>query len=286
MSNLPSDISMFREGLFEGKSVAITGGGTGIGFTVARELVHLGANVAIAGRRPEPLAEAKEALLQVRDGAKVFAEPCDTREYERIEEWAAAAAEHLGGLDALVNNAGGQFPTTAQHLSPRGFEAVIRNNLQGTWNMTHGVATKCFIPQRSGRIVNITAEVSRGFPGMVHTGAARAGVENLTKTLSVEWAQFGIRVNAVAPGVIRTSGTKQYPPSLLQDAQRTTPLKRLGGAKEVAHLIVYLCSPQADYVTGQTWTIDGGASLWGDSWPIPEDVPQTPPYGDHLGDEP
>src|SRR5699024_2463210 len=100
----------------------------------------------------------------------------------------------------------------------------------------------------------------------------------LTKTLAVEWSQFGLRVNAVAPGVIKTSGTAQYPPELLTNSQKATPLKRLGSAEEVSHLVVYLASPHADFITGQTFYIDGGASLWGDSWPIPEDVPRFPPY--------
>ena len=113
---------------------------------------------------------------------------------------------------------------------------------------------------------------------MAHTGAARAGVENLTKTLAIEWAQFGLRVNAVAPGVIETTGTRQYPPMLLESAKKSTPLHRLGHPAEVAHLIVYLASRQADFVTGQTFYIDGGQSLWGDQWPIPMDLPRFPPY--------
>lgn len=147
-----------------------------------------------------------------------------------------------------------------------------------TFQMTHACANRAFIPQKRGRIVNITAEVSRGFPGMAHTGAARAGVENLTKSLAVEWAQFGIRVNAVAPGVIKTTGTRQYGDALLESSKKACPLKRLGTPEEVAHLITYLASPFADYITGQVVTIDGGASLWGDTWYIPEEVPQYPPY--------
>ena len=144
--------------------------------------------------------------------------------------------------------------------------------------MTHAVANHAMIPQRSGRIINVTANVARGFPGMAHTGAARAGVENLTKTLAVEWSIHGIRVNSVAPGVIVTEGIKQYPRTLLDDSERATPLKRLGSAQEVSHLITYLTLPQSDYITGQTIAIDGGANLWGEKWSIPEDVPQSPPY--------
>ncbi len=270
--------SLFRADLFQGENAVVTGGGTGIGLAIAKELISLGANVAICGRRPEPLAEAKAELEAVREGAKVFAAPCDIRDYDSVSAWVNDAKEALGSLDILVNNAGGQFPTTAKSLSPRGFEAVIRNNLQGTWNFTHATATAAMIPQKRGRIVNVIAQVHRGFPGMVHTGAARAGVDNLTKTLAVEWSQFGIRINAVAPGVIKTSGTKQYPPKLLEDAEKSNPLQRLGGAEEVGHLVVYLCTQAADFITGQTFYIDGGASLWGDSWPIPADIPKYPPY--------
>lgn len=271
-------MTIFAPGLFADTTALVTGGGTGIGFAVASELVRLGADVALCARRKEPLDAAADALRTLREGAKVYAAPCDIRDYDAVGSFLDGAIAELGRLDVLVNNAGGQFPSTAQHLSPRGFEAVIRNNLIGTWNFTHATATKAFIPQRRGRIVNVIAQIARGFPGMAHTGAARAGVENLTKSLAVEWAQFGIRVNAVAPGVIKTSGTKQYPPQLLETAERSAPLKRLGSAEEVGHLIVYLCSTQADFVTGQTFTIDGGASLWGDQWPIPDDVPRFPPY--------
>ncbi len=277
-------MTIFREGLFDGQTAIVTGGGTGIGLAVASEIVTLGGDVAICGRRPEPLAAAAERLRAMRSGAQIYQAPCDIRDYDAVAAWVGQAQQALGGIDVLVNNAGGQFPTTAQHLSARGFEAVVRNNLQGTWNMTHAVATQALIPRQRGRIVNVIAQVARGFPGMVHTGAARAGVDNLTKTLAVEWSQHGVRVNAVAPGVIKTSGTRQYPPRLLEDAKRANPLKRLGTAPEVAHLIVYLASTFADFVTGQTFTIDGGASLWGEHWPIPDDVPQYPPYP--VDDEP
>ena len=123
----------------------------------------------------------------------------------------------------LVNNAGGQFSTPAEMLSPKGWDAVIRNNLNGTFYMTREVAVASMIPQQRGRIVNIIANIARGFPGMVHTGAARAGVDNMTKTLAVEWAQHGIAVNAIAPGVIRSSGTERYPPELLEMGRRSTP---------------------------------------------------------------
>jgi citronellol/citronellal dehydrogenase len=262
--------------LFDGEVAIVTGGGTGIGLQVARELGRLGAKIAICGRRPEPLAAAEATLRD--EGVDAFGKTADIRKPEEVEAFVDAVLARFGHIDVLVNNAGGQFPSPAQHVSPKGFEAVVRNNLLGTWTMTHAVANRAMIPRKRGRIVNITAQVVRGFPGMIHTGAARAGVENATKTLAVEWACHGIRVNAVAPGVIRSSGTAQYPTEFIESARKAIPLKRLGGEEETSHLIVYLCSRAADYVTGQVYLIDGGQSLWSSGWPIEDDIPQFPPY--------
>ncbi len=267
---------LYVDGLFADEVILITGGGTGIGFAAATEMGLLGAKVAICGRRPGPLNEAVETLGA--KGIDAYGAPCDIREPETITTYVDSVLDRYGRIDVLINNAGGQFPTTAEALSPKGFAAVVRNNLIGTWSMTHAVATKAMIPQKRGRIVNVIAQILRGFPGMAHTGAARAGVDNLTKTLAVEWALHGIRVNAIAPGVIVTSGTKQYPPELLDTAEKANPLHRLGTAEEVSHLITYLSSRYADFVTGQTFYIDGGACLWGEQWFIPEDVPKYPPY--------
>jgi citronellol/citronellal dehydrogenase len=142
--------------------------------------------------------------------------------------------------------------------------------------MTQAVATRHFIPSRKGRIVNVIANVARGFPGMVHTGAARAGVENLTKTLAVEWAQHNVQVNAVAPGIILSSGTGQYPAEFLEMGRQRTPMKRMGTPEEVAELVAYVASDAAWFVTGETWYIDGGAHLWGDTWIIPDADPPVP----------
>jgi citronellol/citronellal dehydrogenase len=267
--------TLFRAGLFANEVALVTGGGTGIGFATAAELGELGAQIALCGRRPEPLEKAAAALKTA--GVDVFHACCDIREPDQVRTLVEAIKARFGRLDVLVNNAGGQFPSAAQTLSPRGFEAVVRNNLLGTFNVTQAVATALFIPQRRGRIVNVIAQIARGFPGMVHTGAARAGVENMTKTLAVEWAEHGIRVNAIAPGVIKTTGTEQYPAELLERAGRQSVLRRLGTANEVGHLIVYLASRQADFVTGQTFTIDGGQSLYGDVWQVPDDVPRFVP---------
>lgn len=254
----------------------MTGGGTGIGLAVAREAGHLGARVAVCGRRAEPLEAAARALEE--DGMDVHHATCDIRDPDSVGAFVDGVVERFGRIDLLVNNAGGQFPAPAEALTPRGFEAVVRNNLIGTWLMTHAAATRSFIPNKRGRVVNVIAQVARGFPGMAHTGAARAGVDNLTKTLAVEWAIHGVRVNAVAPGIIKTTGTAQYPPELLERGRAASVVKRLGTPEEVAHLIVYLGSRYADFVTGQTFYIDGGQSIWGDQWEVPDSVPKYPPY--------
>ncbi len=274
--------SIFRPGLFEGHVAIITGGGSGIGLATAHSMGELGAKIAICGRNPEKL-EGGRAELAAR-GIETFARTCDIRDVEQVDGFVSAATEALGPASILVNNAGGQFPTSAEDLSAKGWEAVIRNNLNGTFFMTQSVAKKAMIPKRRGRIVNVIANVIRGFPGMVHTGAARAGVENMTKTLAVEWAQHNIQVNAIAPGIIRTSGTAQYPPELIEMSRQHTPAKRVGTSEEVAELIVYLACEAAWFVTGETWYIDGGAHLWGENWPIPDGPPApVPPVVESLG---
>jgi citronellol/citronellal dehydrogenase len=270
MSETPSPSSqrVFRDGLFAGEVAIVTGGGSGIGLATAAELVRLGANVAICGRNEEKLERARAELVELADGREVIAASCDIREPDQVEAFVARVVGELGRIDLLVNNAGGQFPSPAQMISPNGFSAVVRNNLGGTFNMTREVANQAMIPAKRGRIVNIIANIYRGFPGMAHTGAARAGVENLTMSLAVEWAQFGILVNAVAPGIILSSGTGQYPPQLVDLAISKCPQKRAGTVEEVAASIVFLASPAAQFISGATLRVDGGQSLWGDTWQI------------------
>jgi citronellol/citronellal dehydrogenase len=242
--------------------------------------------VAIAGRKMEKLEAARAELA--KSGATVHVGACDIRDVEQVEAFVEGAKKAIGAPDILINNAGGQFPTAAEHLAPKGWEAVIRNNLNGTFFMTRAVAVTSMIPRRRGRIVNIIANIARGFPGMVHTGAARAGVENMTKTLAVEWAQYNVQVNAVAPGIIRSSGVDQYPPELVEMSRLRTPMKRLGSPEEVAELVGYLACDAAHFVTGETWYIDGGAHLWGDSWiiPDPEGEPKVPEIVESLSKKP
>ena len=267
--------NIFRKGLFEGQVAIVTGGASGIGLATAIVFGELGARVAICGRKKEKLESAEQKLRAL--GVEVFAEACDIREVDQIAAFTDAVKSTLGPASVLVNNAGGQFPTTAETVTPRGWEAVVRNNLNGTFFMTQAVATRHMIPAKRGRIVNIIANVARGFPGMVHTGAARAGVENMTKTLAIEWATHNLQVNAIAPGIIRTSGTDQYPPELVEASRVRTPMKRVGSAGEVAQLIAYLACDAAYFVTGECWYIDGGAHLWGDNWIIEDDERPPPP---------
>jgi citronellol/citronellal dehydrogenase len=264
MTPTPESQRVFAPQILKDQVAIVTGGGSGIGLATAREMIRLGARVAVCGRTPAKLEAAKVEL-----GDAAIAVPCDIREPAQVEAFVKTVVDTFGRVDILVNNAGGQFPSPAQHISPNGFLAVVKNNLVGTFHMCREVANQWMIPQRGGRIVNVIANIYRGFPGMVHTGAARAGVENMTMTLAVEWAQFGILVNAVAPGIITSSGTAQYPPELLERGIKQTPLKRAGTVEECAASIVFLASPAAAFITGTTLRLDGGQALWGHTWEIP-----------------
>lgn len=271
MHDTPSAESqrVFAPGILNGQVAIVTGGGSGIGLTTSLELVRLGARVAICGRTAAKLAAAEGELAALAGADSVMATTCDIREPAQVEAFVKSVVARWGRVDILVNNAGGQFPSPAQHISPNGFLAVVKNNLVGTFHMCREVANQSMIPNKRGRIVNVTANVFRGFPGMAHTGAARAGVENLTMTLAVEWSQHGVLVNAIAPGIIRSSGTAQYPPQILERAIAETPLKRAGTVDEVAAAIVFLVSPAAQYITGATLRIDGAQALWGRTWELP-----------------
>jgi citronellol/citronellal dehydrogenase len=266
--NVPTAESqrVFAANILADRVCVVTGGGSGIGLATALEMARLGGKLVICGRTQAKLDAAAAELRAITPHVRALA--CDIREPAQVEAMVKATLDAFGAIDVLVNNAGGQFPSPAQHISPNGFLAVVKNNLVGTFHVTREVANQWMIGHGGGRIVNVIANIYRGFPGMVHTGAARAGVENMTMTLAVEWAQFGILVNAVAPDIIESTGTQQYPPELLARGVRETPLKRVGSVDEVAAAIVFLASPAAQFITGATLRLDGGQALWGHTWDI------------------
>jgi NAD(P)-dependent dehydrogenase (short-subunit alcohol dehydrogenase family) len=243
----------------------VTGGGSGLGRATALELAALGAQVVVCGRRPEPLEEtAAEA-----EGGRVEARVCDIREEDQVESFVDGVLERHGQVDLLVNNAGGQFLTPAEDITPKGFRTVIRLNVEGTWLMTHAVATKAMIPDsRGGKVVNVTLSPHHGLPGMAHSSAARAAVENLTRVLSIEWARFGIRLTALAAGHFATDTLRtKYPKQIVEGVAGTVPLQRLGTEEEFAWLVAYLASPAGDYLSGAILTIDGARDNWFGAWP-------------------
>ena len=256
---------MFQKDLFAQKVALVSGGGSGIGLAIARQLLDCGATVFIASRKQEKL---DRAVIELGNHPLLHAFAMDIREPDQIAQLADFIEKTTGKLDFLINNAGGQFPSPAADITPKGWNAVINTNLNGTWYMTQAMAQRFFFAQNSGAVVNIVLNNFRGFPGMAHSAAARAGVTNLTKTLAIEWVAKGIRLNCVAPGIIQSSGLENYPPELTAGVAAKIPMKRLGTVDEVAALTLFLCSPLATYITGETIYIDGGARLWGDIWEI------------------
>ncbi len=200
----------------------------------------------------------------------------DIRDPDAVEGLFDGIVERHGRLDVLVNNAGGQFLSPAEAISPKGFRTVIELNVQGTWQMTHAAATKAFIPQRSGKVISITLSPHHGMPGMAHSGAARAAVENMMRTLSIEWARFNVKLCAVAAGQFDTEVLRtKYPKEVAENVVRTVPAQRLGKPEEMAWLIAYLASPGGDFLSGCVITIDGARDNWFGSWPPPGAVGES-----------
>jgi NAD(P)-dependent dehydrogenase (short-subunit alcohol dehydrogenase family) len=256
---------LFQPGLLDGQVAIVSGGGSGLGRASALELAALGARVIVCGRRSEPLEETAAQA----DGGRVEARVCDIREEDQVEALVDGVLEGHGRIDLLVNNAGGQYMSPAEDITPKGFRTVMRLNVEGTWLMTHAVATKAMIPgSTGGKIINVTLSPHNGLPGMAHSSAARAAVENLTRVLSIEWARFGIRLTALAAGHFGTETLRtKYPRQVVEGVAGTVPLGRLGTEEEFAWLVAYLATPAGDYFSGAVLTLDGARDNWFGSWP-------------------
>jgi citronellol/citronellal dehydrogenase len=278
--------SVFRPGLFVGHLVWVTGGGSGIGRCLAHELAALGATVVISGRSADKLARVQAEIAE--DGGTCHTTAFDIRDEEAVKAGVAAVLAAHGPVTGLVNNAGGQFPAPLLAISRRGFDAVVANNLTGGFLMMRELFVQS-MHKGGGAIVNMTADFRNGMPGMGHSGAARAGMANLTATAAFEWAHAGVRVNAVAPGWIASSGMDTYGGamrSLIPKLKAHVPMRRLGLEAEVSGAIVFLLSPAAAFISGVTLQIDGAASLGSGIFPLGPDAKSTPFDGFHRATTP
>jgi citronellol/citronellal dehydrogenase len=249
----------FAPDLLKDQVALVTGGGTGMGRATALEMAQSGARIVVLGRRPGPIEDCAKTIREA--GGDAIAISGDIRQPEQIEAAMAQIRSEFGKLNILVNNAGGQFVTPARELNNKGFETVIRNNLVGSWQMTKAVADH-FMFENGGSIVFVTACVRSGLSGFVHTAAARGGVLAMMKTLAFEWAEFGIRLNCVAPGTVKTEGMGHYPiaPEQWLKLNRNI-MGHMGDVEDIAAAIIFLASPLGKFVTGEEWYIDGGETL-------------------------
>jgi citronellol/citronellal dehydrogenase len=273
--------SVFRPGLFAGQVHWVTGGGSGIGRCVAHELAALGATVVISGRTPDKLDRVAAEITE--DGGRCDTIAFDIRDEDAVKAGVATVVDTHGPVAGLVNNAGGQFPAPLLAINKRGFDAVVANNLTGGFLMMRELFNQC-MQAHGGSIVNMTADFRNGMPGMGHSGAARAGMANLTQTAAFEWAHAGVRVNAVAPGWIASSGMDTYGGAMkafIPKLKNHVPLRRMGVEAEVSAAIVFLLSPGASFITGVTLQIDGAASLGSDIFPLGPESTSVPFDGFH-----
>ncbi len=253
----PESLAVLADGSLSGRTALVTGGGSGIGRASALLLARMGARVCVVGRTADKLDETVALSTAAGHPEPMSTAICDVREPEQVDVVLDAVLADLGRVDILLNNAGGQFVSPAESLSHKGFRAVTRLNLDATWYMTARVAERSMLPNGYGKIISITMSPHRGTPGMAHSSGARAAVESLTRTLSVEWGPRGVRVVAIAPGFVHTDAIAKYgiDTSVLSSI---VPLPRMQSADEVAALVGFLASPAGDYITGTTITADGG----------------------------
>jgi len=255
---------MYKKDLFKDKTALVTGGRSGIGYAIAKQFLTLGGKVFISSRKEEPLKKAAEELTEF---GECHYYPCDIREPDQVAAMADNLKSVYNRLDILINNAGGQFPAPAELISTKGFATVINNNLNGTFYVSQQIFKSFFKNQNHGNIVNIIANIYRGFPGMAHTGAARAGVDNLTKTLAMEWAEHNVRVNAIAPGTIESSGLDTYPKPIqdsFKKGKEENLMGRFGTVEDVSNAVMFYASPISSYINGTTLYVDGLEHLAGD----------------------
>jgi len=264
----PTYRSVFRPGLFAGQTVIVTGGGSGIGRCTAHELANLGAGVALVGRRVEKL-EAVQAEI-TRAGGQASIHACDIRDEPGVKAMIADVIGRHGKIDGLVNNAGGQYPQPAKDISLKGWEAVVRNNLTGGFLVAREAFNQS-MASNGGAIVNIIADIWGGMPTMAHSGAARAGMLSFTETAACEWAVAGVRVNAVAPGWIASSGFDTYSPEMqaeLRSLKTKVPLQRYGTEAEISAAVVFLLCEASAFITGSCIRVDGGVPNARPTWKL------------------
>jgi citronellol/citronellal dehydrogenase len=249
--------SVFAPGLFARQVILVTGGGSGIGRCTAHELAALGAHVVLLGRKLDKLQTVAEEIIV--DGGRCSFHGCDIRDETGVQDVVQAIVATHGRIHGLVNNAGGQYITPLEQITAKGWEAVVATNLTGGFL----VARECYLQSmhaHGGSIVNIVADIWGSMPGMAHSGAARAGMVSFTETAALEWAKSGVRVNAVAPGYVASSGMDHYPPeatAMLRDMRETVPAGRFGNEAETSAGIVFLLSPGASFISGTVLRIDG-----------------------------
>ena len=249
--------SVFAPGLFADWVVIVTGGGSGIGRCTAHELASLGATVVLVGRNAEKLRATVDEIAS--DGGRASQQVCDIRQEDAVRAMVTAVLAEHGRIDGLVNNAGGQYMTPLENITAKGWDAVIATNLTGGFL----VARECYLQHmqaQGGSVVNIVADMWGSMPGMGHSGAARAGMVSFTETAALEWAKSGVRVNAVAPGYIASSGMDHYPVDagpMLRAMRETVPAGRFGNEAETSAAILFLLSPAASFISGSVLRVDG-----------------------------